>query len=125
MVEDIMDMMAKGAKIENDLKNRFEGPFAPQDPKKLNKAFYIFIVKNFFAAGDIVEWKPGMRNRRSAGPFIVIRQYEDGNIPVNEEKSGMPGFMEPLDLAVGVIDETDNEFMIFHVDSRRMQHHHI
>lgn len=99
-----------------------KSPFEKQDPVQLKKAFDIFAEVNTFLPGDIIEWKPGMRNRRTIGPCIVIRQYEDGNIPVNKEESGMSGFMEPLDLAVGVIDETDNEFMIFHVDSRRMQH---
>ena len=101
------------------------GPFAPQSPQKLRAFFEVFRKENFFAVGDIVEWKPGMRNRRTIGPCIVIHQYIGKDIPFNEDKSGIQGFMEPLDLAVGVIDEEDGEFMVFHVDSRRMQHYHI
>lgn len=38
----------------------------------LKQAFETFNQKNTFKPGDIVEWKPGMKHKRSDGPFIVV-----------------------------------------------------
>lgn len=101
-------------------KGNQKSPFGKQNAVQLKKAFDIFIEENTFSPGDIVEWKPGMKNRRSEGPYIVVKVLD---VPVvSEHESGTPLFNEPLDLAVGVIDSNDGEFMVFHIDGRRMQH---
>ena len=105
--------------LENGEKNR-KSPFGEQDPTQLKKAFDIFTKENTFSPGDIVEWKPGMKNRRSEGPYVVVKVLDTPVVPKHE--NGTPLFNEPLDLAVGIIDSIDGEFMVFHIDSRRMQH---
>ena len=70
--------------------------------------------------GMLVQWKPGLKNRkrpRPNEPGIVIEILEN---PVydKENGSGSPYFNEPLDLVVGVIDE-DDDLSIFHYDKRR------
>ena len=106
--------------LENSGERKGQTPFGKQDPVQLKKAFDIFTEENTFSPGDIVDWKPGMENRRGEGPYIVVEVLDVPVVP--EHKSGTPLFNEPLDLAVGIIDVNDGEFMVYHVDSRRMQH---
>ena len=76
--------------------------------------------------GDVVSWKPGLRNRRwpSYGkPAIVVETFAT---PVydGETNSGSPYFREPLDVALGVFVEDGEhrgDFLVWHVDSRRLQ----
>ena len=106
--------------LENSGERKGQTAFGKQDPVQLKKAFDTFAEVNTFLPGDIIEWKPGMKNRRGEGPYIVVKVLDTPVVP--EFKTGTPLFNEPLDLAVGIIDVNDGEFMVYHVDSRRMQH---
>ena len=87
--------------------------------KKLQKAHELFTKKHEFRVGDIVEWKPGMENRVSKGPFVVVEILPE--IVMNtEESAGITYFREPLDIVLGQIDE-EGDFIFFHYDSRRIQ----
>lgn len=86
-----------------------------QTPKQ---AFEIFNQKNTFKPGDIVEWKPGMRHKRSEGPFIVVEVLDEPIVDA-VASAGSPYFREPLDLVLGCF--IDGDFLIFYYDSRRMQ----
>jgi len=75
--------------------------------------------KQTFSEGDIVEWKPGMKNRRSESPMIVT-EVLDAPITDTNRDAGSPYFMELLDIKLGVTDP-DGDFIEFHYDSRRFQ----
>ena len=84
----------------------------------LKQALETFNQKNTFKPGDIVEWKPGMKHKRSDGPFIVV-EVLDEPIVDTENSAGSAYFREPLDLILGTF--INGYFAVFHYDSRRMQ----
>ena len=84
----------------------------------LKQAFETFNQKITFKPGDIVEWKPGMKHKRSEGPFVVVEVLGEPIIDTNAE-AGSAYFREPLDLVLGSFFGGD--FVLFHYDSRRMQ----
>ena len=84
----------------------------------LKQAFETFNQKNTFKPGDIVEWKPGMKHKRSDGPFVVV-EVLDYPVVDTESGAGTPYFREPLDLALGCF--VSGDFVIFYFDSRRVQ----
>lgn len=103
--------------VDNTLNNM--GPFAPQDPTVLHMAFATYSIPHTFHPGDIIKWKPGLKNRRIQGPVVVLEVLDE---PFYVEKDfSTPNFHERLDIAIGVINITDGEFMSFYVDSRRFQ----
>lgn len=79
-----------------------------------------------FAPGDLVTWKPGMKNKRLpryGQPAVVIGRLEQ---PVfdGEMEAGSCYFREPLDLVLGMIWDRDpgrGDLIAFHYDSRRFQ----
>lgn len=79
----------------------------------------LFNEKHTFAVGDIVEWKPGMANKKAEGPFVVVKVLQ---VPVTDAEAspGSPYFNEPLDIVLGHID-ADGDFMLYYYDSRRLQ----
>ena len=84
----------------------------------LKQAFETFNQKNTFKPGDIVEWKPGMKHKRSEGPFIVVEVLDEPVVDAVAE-AGYAYFREHLDLKLGVF--LNGDFVVFHYDSRRMQ----
>ena len=84
----------------------------------LKQAFETFNQKNTFKPGDIVEWKPGMRHKRTEGPFVVVEVLDEPVVDAVAE-AGSPYFREPLDLVLGSFFNGD--LIVFHYDSRRMQ----
>ena len=84
----------------------------------LKQALETFNQKNTFNPGDIVEWKPGMKHKRSDGPFVVVEVLDEPIIDAIAE-AGSAYFREPLDLVLGSFFGGD--FVLFHYDSRRMQ----
>ena len=84
----------------------------------LKQAFETFNQKNTFKPGDIVEWKPGMKHKRSEGPFIVVEVLDEPIVDAVAE-AGSAYFREPLDIVLGSFISGD--FVLFHYDSRRMQ----
>ena len=100
------------------LTRRAAGP--ESSPESLREKFDLLMTKpeTPFAPGDIVTWKPGLANRRSDGPFIVVEVLETP-VFAEEDSSGSTYFREPLDLAMGHVVE-DGSFLIFHYDSRRL-----
>jgi hypothetical protein len=81
-----------------------------------------FNRKADFAVGQLVQWKKGMRNKRSPAygqPAIVIERL-DAPVYDSEKSAGSPYFHEPLTLVLGVIDK-DGDFVGFHYDARRFE----
>ncbi|MEG7522392.1 MAG: hypothetical protein M3H12_04740 [Chromatiales bacterium] len=72
-----------------------------------------------FVLGEVLEWKPGLKNKRSDGPFVVC-EVLDPPITSTTTEPGSAYFREPLDIVLGHVD-SDQDFVLFHYDSRRMQ----
>jgi len=87
--------------------------------KKLLAAAELFNTKHVFVPGQIVEWKPAMKHKRAAGPFVVVATI---NPPVfdQDDNCGTPYFRELLDVILGSLD-SDGNFLTYHFDSRRFQ----
>lgn len=92
-----------------------------QSPEHLQESFTLLTEKHTFKPGDVVQWKQGMKNKRTKGPFVVVETLKT---PVfDNDKSGGSGsqyFREPLDIILGSTN-SDGEFLTYHYDSRRFQ----
>lgn len=92
----------------------------------LRTRYRLFSQTYRFAPGDLVTWKPGLKNRRIpryGQPAVVVALLEPPVLD-HEEESGSTYFREPLDLVLGVVWDRDpgrGEFVTFHFDSRRFQ----
>lgn len=89
----------------------------------LRKRYLAFSQQEVFEPGELVKWKPGLRNKGGLGygdVAIVVDVFQE---PIFDTKkdSGSPYFREPLDLSVAFLD-SDNDFIVLHVDSRRIRH---
>ena len=79
-----------------------------------------------YLPGDLVTWKPGLKNHRLpryGQPAVVVETLET---PVfsNEQEDGSTYFREPLDLVLGLIWDASpprGELFTFYFDSRRFQ----
>jgi hypothetical protein len=76
-----------------------------------------------FTQGELVEWKPGLRNKNRPAygePAVIVEKLSEPIFSLTDE-SGSAYFREPLDLIAGVIDTSDGHFDLYHYDSRRFQ----
>lgn len=86
----------------------------------LKRSYETYISNESLSTGDVVSWKPGMRNRTLPNyrqPAIVIEKLQ---YPIFDESqnAGSQYFHEPLDLRVGFLDD-NNQFVTYFYDSRR------
>ena len=88
--------------------------------ERLTAAFEKLNKKNTFKPGDIVDWKPGMLNKNSYGPFVVV-EVLDSPIFDDEASAGSPYFREPLDIVLGKVADDGERFVTHFYDSRRME----
>jgi hypothetical protein len=114
-----------------ELLRKFENQsFNPENPKSygekdiaLLKATYRnFLKKENFAVGQIVKWKEHLKNRKLPDenqPAIVVSLLGEP-IVSNEEDSGSPYFLEPLDIVLGLLTD-DGIFLTFYYDSKRFE----
>lgn len=86
---------------------------------QLKERFEHLQIKHTFKEGDILEWKPGMRNRSSTGPYVVTGVL-DKPIPASTQDVTSSAYSDVLDLKLGHIDN-DGDLIEFHYDSRRFQ----
>ncbi len=77
---------------------------------------------NRFKVGELVQWKPNLRNKRRPvyGEPAVVLEVLDTPLQAREHDPGSPYFREHLDVVLGVLDE-DGDFFIYHYDSKRFQ----
>ena len=79
-----------------------------------------------FQPGELVCWKPGLRNRHAPayGTPAVVLEVLDPPIYDGEQESGSAYFREPLSLVIGLFWNRDphrGDFIAFHVDERRFE----
>ena len=91
----------------------------------LDIAFKTLTVSYNFQPGQFVRWKQGMKNKKHPAygdPVIIVEVLSTA---VFDKKSGgeseNPLFREPLDLVLGLFTRNDEDFLLFHYDSRRFE----
>jgi len=92
----------------------------PSSPEVLQERMRSFCETTCFQPGDLVQWKPGLKNKKLPKADQLAVVVEMLPVPVSDEEKSASGsyFLEPLDMKLGLIDE-DGDFVIFHYDSRR------
>lgn len=86
--------------------------------KDLKTALETYNTKHNFHVGQIVEWKPNMKNKRPEGPFIIV-EILDLPIIDQEQDSGSTYFRELLTVKLGQLDS--GYFVVHHYDLNRFQ----
>lgn len=93
---------------------------AKEQAERLRDLYASFSKAHTFSKGALVQWKPGLRNKKKPQynePCIVIDVLAEP-IYGKTDESGSAYFREPLDLIAGFIDD-DGDFVVFHFDRRR------
>ena len=90
--------------------------------QRLEKEYSSYLKRQAFEVGQIVQWKPGLKNSRRPlydQPLVVLEVLDS---PIRDTKvaTGSPYYREPLDIVLGLIDE-DGDFLAFHFDSNRFE----
>lgn len=83
-------------------------------------------TRHAFKPGDLVTWKPGLRNRRYPylGKPAVVLEVLATPILDSDTETGSTYYHEPLDLVLGLfLDEGEHrgDFLGWHFDGRRFQ----
>jgi hypothetical protein len=79
--------------------------------------------KRPFTEGDLVTWKPLLRNKDCPqyNEKVIVVEVLSKPILDGTAESISSFYREPLDLILGMLD-SDGDFITFHYDSRRFQH---
>jgi len=99
------------------------------DREKLESAERLLVLSRSYAevhrfkVGDLVTWKPGMRNRRMPAydDVVIVSAVLEGGRYGPEKSSGSPYFREPETIKVAFVDESDGEFVEFCMDRQRFR----
>ena len=92
----------------------------------LTQRYQALNTRHRFKPGDLVCWKPGMRNRRyprDGRPAVVLEVLAEPLFDSDTE-TGSTYYREPLDLVLGTfLDEGEHrgDFLSWHFDGRRFQ----
>jgi hypothetical protein len=114
---DFLKLLSQARKNDDD----DDKPRVTYSDQDLSAAYAKFMVKNTFAPGDLVCFKPGMATRKEPKICgIVVKVLTEPVIEKNDENASNH-FMEPLDIIIGVFK--DERFLTFHHDSRRLTHY--
>lgn len=89
--------------------------------KLLSELRELYLRKTTFQPGDLIKWKPNMKNRKYPEydePGIIVEVL---STPILDEKedSGSPYFNELYDIKVAILQ--DKMFVMFHFDSNRFE----
>lgn len=102
-------------------RNQNDDPSPPQDPDYLISQCIEFLKGSHFNVGDLVCWKPGMRNRSTpiyGDPCIVVRKFPERTNAICGP-SGEAIFHDTVSIEVGIADE-DGDFLTYLLDKDRM-----
>lgn len=99
---------------------------APRVVQRLRDTFGSLNDRPILKKGDLVQWKPGLKNKKRPKEdeaAIVVDFWEE---PVFDKKkgSGAQYFREPLDCKLAVLDD-DGDLVVYHFDSRRFRVVHV
>lgn len=110
----IADQFASRSRTHLDQRKSEEGI------ERLRAQYELFSTHETFGSGQLVQWKPGLKNKSKPGygePAIVVEVLL---VPIlnTKEDASSTYFREPLDLILGVMDD-DDEMILYYFDSRR------
>ncbi len=90
--------------------------------QKLVHAYDSMNAKHAFKLKQLVRWKQGLKNKGlpEYNEPAIVWEILDAPRFDNEHGAGTPYFHEPLDIILAVMDE-DDDFVLFHFDSRRFE----
>jgi len=92
----------------------------PDEHLKLVKLHGLFIEKHEFRVGDLVEWKPGFKNKNTPNKkVLIVTKVCENPITDKTENTGSAYFCEQLDIVCAELRE--GSFVEFYFDSRRFQ----
>lgn len=88
---------------------------------RLRDSLKQFQEKHTFSVGQIVRQKPQASSYRWPNSLAIVVEILAEPTRNDDAEPGNTHYREPLDIIVGIIDESDGEFMLFYVDSRRLE----
>lgn len=96
-----------------------DSPAVQQCIEDLRECLAQLTEEESFSVGDIIRWRPLLRNRRGCydDVFIVV-EVLDEPIIAKDDESGSTYYREPLDIVAGKFTY-GGDFITFHYDSRR------
>lgn len=119
IVKAVVDKIIPERKVEKELSlDDFKNQVI-----ELQKALKNLDKKEDFRKGDLVEWKPLLKNRNHpeySQPAIVIEVLQK-NIVDAESDAGSPFFKETLNIKLGMFIK--ERFLTFYYDKNRFQHY--
>ena len=95
---------------------------SPENVQLLRDRAQSLCESESFEVGDVVYWKPGMKNRTrpAYGMPAVVLQILDTPVIDAEKNSASQYFREPLDIQLGILeDDADHELIFYFFDRRR------
>lgn len=78
-----------------------------------------FKVEHDFSEGDLVEFKPNLKNRKLEEEVAIVTKVLSEPVMDPKADAGTNAFREPLNIVIGV--HRDGTFNEFHVHSARLQ----
>lgn len=89
-------------------------------PERVKELLAAMAVKHDFKPGDLIQWKPGLKNRTfpEAGQSVVVTDVLAESICPNSNREDQ-FFRQPEDIAFATI--VDSELCIFYAESRRFE----
>lgn len=76
-----------------------------------------------FKVGQLVQWAPGLKNKRTPAygdPVIIVEVLAAPLIDRDRDDSGSAYFREPLSVVAGELDP-DGDLALFYYDGRRLE----
>jgi hypothetical protein len=119
--------MPKGNSDHNFHALRIAEALQSDDPITVHKRLLAELTErldqhNAFVKGQLVMWKPGLKNRKFPDygePSIVTAILPTPIFDPAESAAASPYFQEPLTLVIGVF--RDDDLLEFRVDGRRFE----
>jgi hypothetical protein len=95
---------------------------AVPDTQALEAAHAAYKERHVFTEGQLVRWKPKLRNKQlpEYGQLAIVMNVLDEPVANVVEPSDSPYYHEPLDIVLGVIDGS-GDLICFHFDARRFE----
>lgn len=90
--------------------------------RRLERAYDSLNQRHMFSVGQLVRWKPDLRNAlrpRYNEPAIIVSLI-DPPVFDGTSDSGSPYFRRPLDIVLGILDDED-EFLTYYFESQRFE----